>query len=339
MGCSMAVNNHPLSMLSPPHWAQRFRSDDVDEVREFVNRGWGQHSRVVRGGGALGFEQSWLRGMTVAAGWVRCGLPETLRATARGPILHVQAPTGSVYRFGRRQHTADPQTVTFLPPTWEYTLDRPPGTAVAISVGEADLSDEVTARLSGSRGELVFSARALTRRGAARTRLLACIAEFVRSTAPATERLPHAHAEARLIAAVADLLLAAPAVVRTQEVASARIAKLEEWIEAHLDQPLTLGRLCLAAGVGERALQKAFESRRGMSPMRYVAERRLAAARRLLTEADPNHDVTRIAVSLGFSHTGRFAVLYRQAFGETPSQTLRRAGRWDTSHHLSRTGT
>jgi transcriptional regulator GlxA family with amidase domain len=64
-----------------------------------------------------------------------------------------------------------------------------------------------------------------------------------------------------------------------------------------------------------------------MSPMRFVAERRLAAARRLLTVSSPNHDVTRIAMSLGFGHTGRFALLYRQAFGETPSQSLRRATR------------
>ncbi len=48
---------------------------------------------------------------------------------------------------------------------------------------------------------------------------------------------------------------------------------------------------------------------------------------RILTIPAPNHDVTRVAMSLGFGHTGRFALLYRQAFGETPSQSLRRATR------------
>jgi len=65
-----------------------------------------------------------------------------------------------------------------------------------------------------------------------------------------------------------------------------------------------------------------------MSPMRYVAERRLAAARRLLTCADASDDVTHVAVRLGFGHVGRFAALYRQAFGESPSQSLRRAARF-----------
>jgi transcriptional regulator GlxA family with amidase domain len=80
------------------------------------------------------------------------------------------------------------------------------------------------------------------------------------------------------------------------------------------------------AGVGQRALEKVFESRRGMSPLRFVTERRLAAAHRMLIRgAAPDEDVTRVALGLGFGHPGRFAALYRQAYGESPSQSLRRA--------------
>jgi AraC-like DNA-binding protein len=61
--------------------------------------------------------------------------------------------------------------------------------------------------------------------------------------------------------------------------------------------------------------------------MRFVIERRLAQARRQLTEPGARKDVTQVAVRLGFHHTGRFAALYRQAFGESPSQSLRRARR------------
>jgi transcriptional regulator GlxA family with amidase domain len=35
--------------------------------------------------------------------------------------------------------------------------------------------------------------------------------------------------------------------------------------------------------------------------------------------------VTDVAMSLGFPELGRFAVLYRESFGETPSDTKRRA--------------
>jgi AraC family ethanolamine operon transcriptional activator len=37
--------------------------------------------------------------------------------------------------------------------------------------------------------------------------------------------------------------------------------------------------------------------------------------------------VTSIASSLGFTELGRFAVRYRNLFGETPSQTLQRPTR------------
>jgi transcriptional regulator GlxA family with amidase domain len=103
-----------------------------------------------------------------------------------------------------------------------------------------------------------------------------------------------------------------------------RVRDLEGWIEAHLGDPITLGGLCRVAGVGARCLQRTFEYRRGVSPMRFVAERRLAATHRALLHALPGASVTRIALANGFDHVGRFAQLYREVLGELPSQTLAR---------------
>ena len=48
------------------------------------------------------------------------------------------------------------------------------------------------------------------------------------------------------------------------------------------------------------------------------------SARYALLEADRQHEsVTGIALENGFTELGRFAVRYRQMFGETPSETLR----------------
>jgi AraC-like DNA-binding protein len=38
-------------------------------------------------------------------------------------------------------------------------------------------------------------------------------------------------------------------------------------------------------------------------------------------------DVTDVTSALGFTHLGRFAIAYREVFGEPPSQTLRRRRR------------
>jgi AraC family transcriptional regulator, ethanolamine operon transcriptional activator len=326
MPCSpSALRLKHSDIQSPPSWAQHFHSNDIDEVRDFVGRRWGFHSRVVRGTGLYRFGQSLLAGKKAATGWVAASLGETIRGASREALLHLAMPAGSEYRVGRRRYVASAGTVTFIAPGWEYTLHRPAGRASAISVDGKQLREEATARMSGACNDLVFRTRSMALGEPAEAKLHAAMARFVESSTAACAS--SAHGEAALLDALAELLLVESIVVRSQTISAARLADLETWIDAHLERPITVGRLCQVAGVGERALQKAFESRRGMSPMRFVAERRLAVARRLLTVADSNHDVTRVAMSLGFGHTGRFAMLYRQAFGESPSQSRQRATR------------
>ena len=114
---------------------------------------------------------------------------------------------------------------------------------------------------------------------------------------------------------------------RIAPLSASRLDRVEDWIEAHIGEVITLGRLCEVAQVGSRALQLAFERRHGMSPMRFVFERRLAAAQRRLSSAEAGDDVTAVATRLGFTHLGRFSIAYRAAFGESPSQTLQRSPR------------
>jgi hypothetical protein len=68
----------------PPQSPQRFRTDDLDEVRESVARFSGHHSRVVRGTGPLGFEQARLTGASVTMAWISTGLATTVRGAVGG---------------------------------------------------------------------------------------------------------------------------------------------------------------------------------------------------------------------------------------------------------------
>src|SRR5436190_4413075 len=52
---------------------------------------------------------------------------------------------------------------------------------------------------------------------------------------------------------------------------------------------------------------------------------RLAAAHASLVEGSNGTSITEVAARFGFGHFGRFAQDYRQRFGETPSETLRRS--------------
>ena len=96
-----------------------------------------------------------------------------------------------------------------------------------------------------------------------------------------------------------------------------------DYIEANLDQPITLTDLVATTGVAGRTLFMHFKSFKGVSPMRYLRNARLMRVRQSLLRADPEASVTEVAMSLGFTHMGRFSVAYRRYFGESPSQTLR----------------
>ena len=106
------------------------------------------------------------------------------------------------------------------------------------------------------------------------------------------------------------------------------IARFEEFLAAHPDQPLYLTEICAGIGVAERTLRAACDEHLGMGPIRYLTLRRMYLVRRALQHADPSKStVTRIVTDHGFWELGRFSVAYRTLFGEPPSETLRRHAR------------
>jgi AraC-like DNA-binding protein len=140
------------------------------------------------------------------------------------------------------------------------------------------------------------------------------------ASAPRAEQL-----EARLCSWMVDQALGIRPSSSTPALAIQRIRMVEEWIDAHLADPITLGRLCAVAGVGDRYLESAFRAHRGQTPLRFVVARRLAWVRRSLLESKPGESVTQLAHDAGFVHLGRFAARYRSSYNESPSATLRRS--------------
>lgn len=101
------------------------------------------------------------------------------------------------------------------------------------------------------------------------------------------------------------------------------VLRARDYIEAHLQQPLSLAILTHATGVSARTLEKAFQDFLGVTLVRYIKTRRLHAARQSLIKAEPHSGaVTKIALSFGLSHLGYFSHDYKQLFGESPSTTL-----------------
>lgn len=103
-----------------------------------------------------------------------------------------------------------------------------------------------------------------------------------------------------------------------------RLRQLEDHIEAHLDQPLTVADLARAVNSSVRLVQQLFARERGTTPMAHIRRLRLERVRHDLLHPGPDTRVLQTAARWGFDHPGRFAAAYQQAYGESPSATLAR---------------
>jgi AraC-like DNA-binding protein len=101
-----------------------------------------------------------------------------------------------------------------------------------------------------------------------------------------------------------------------------QVRRVEEYIAANWNRPITVEALSAAAGASARSIFKAFRDSRECSPMAFVKGIRLQHARRMLLEPDSTTTVVSTAFACGFLNPGHFARDYRLAFGELPSATL-----------------
>lgn len=97
-----------------------------------------------------------------------------------------------------------------------------------------------------------------------------------------------------------------------------------EFMDANATNDIALGDIAEAVHVTPRAVQYMFRHHLDTTPLQYLRRLRLHYAHQQLLAADRSTDtVTAIAARWGFAHTGRFAVLYRQTYGQSPHTTLR----------------
>ena len=314
-----------MKSLSAPPWAKTFRSDDLDEIRAFIGNKDGWHSRVARRDVPMGYSMYVLNGRHTTCGGSESAVEQTVRGFVLGPILYLSVPAGSTYRVGRRVSApVGAAAVVMTPAGWEYTRASPPGSLFAIEVQQRTLSRELESRRPQGGAGWVRRLEILELSSAHRAALVSAALELMDATRPGSDSRRLAVAEGRVVSLVADLALRESVDDHPGGLAQCRANDLEGWIDAHIDEPITLGRLCQVAGVGARCLQKTFAFRRGTSPMRFVTERRLATAHHRLDHATADTSVTSVALELGFSHLGRFAQRYSEVIGESPSDTLAR---------------
>jgi AraC-like DNA-binding protein len=113
---------------------------------------------------------------------------------------------------------------------------------------------------------------------------------------------------------------------RPEALAPEYLRRVEDYIIAHAREDIAMRDLVRAAGCSARAIFHGFRRHQGVSPMRYLRDYRLALTRDELLQSDrTGRSVTEAATACGFTHMSKFTARYKLRFGETPSDTRRRA--------------
>jgi AraC-like DNA-binding protein len=101
------------------------------------------------------------------------------------------------------------------------------------------------------------------------------------------------------------------------------LLEAEHYAEGRCEDDIGVDDMARAAGVSVSTLSRAFLRHRGYSPSAFIKRARLSRAKTLL-ETGAASTVVGVALRCGFTNPSRFAQEYREAFGESPTETLRR---------------
>jgi AraC-like DNA-binding protein len=106
-------------------------------------------------------------------------------------------------------------------------------------------------------------------------------------------------------------------------IAPKHVRMAERYVQENYRTPITIDDLTKVTGVSARCLFEGFKNFRSTTPMKYLLQVRLARAHDACLHADKSQSVTQIATDHGFTQLGRFSIVYKQVFGESPSDTLK----------------
>ena len=122
---------------------------------------------------------------------------------------------------------------------------------------------------------------------------------------------------------LASLVLYANEQPKEKNTPFSSLSHAEEYICANLKNPVTRDILVDVSGRSIRSLSRSFQQKHGIGPMTFLRRRRLQAIYLDLLGAEPGSTtVIHVVTSYGFTHSGKFSIEYKAAFGESPSATL-----------------
>jgi AraC family transcriptional regulator len=100
-----------------------------------------------------------------------------------------------------------------------------------------------------------------------------------------------------------------------------KLSRVQELIESRLNADLSLQELAAEVGYSRSHFLRAFHATTGVTPHRYVLNRRIERARRLLSGTDMT--IAQVAYCCGFSSQAHLTLAFRKLCGITPGEYRR----------------
>jgi AraC-like DNA-binding protein len=107
----------------------------------------------------------------------------------------------------------------------------------------------------------------------------------------------------------------------TQEQQSHPLSIVTDFIQKHLDEPITVETLAQLAHISKPTLYRYFKQHYALSPIDFINHERLTKAVKLMDSTKKNVQV--IAQEVGFNNTSYFIKLFHLRFGVTPKQYVK----------------
>ncbi len=321
----------PLSRFS------LFHTTDLDEARDRVAHVFCEHELRVSGRAAqvdTRMQHAPIKGVSLNR--LRYGPTVEIDVGCLQDFLLVMMPTGGKadIRCGKQAIHSSPELASVVTPTQYLSQTVYDGCDQIMVKIDRTLLENVCAQHLGHplREPLEFRLGfEMSSRGGVSWQALVSwlVSEFEQGAPMLGSSLVSAQVEHLL---VTTLLMAQPNNYRDEllnpapSIAPRHVRRVEEYIQAHADEDLTIGDLAACAKVSTSALFAGFREFRSTTPMAYLKSVRMQRVRDELRDpASAEKTVTAIAVRWGFNHLGHFAADYKNRFGECPSRTREKA--------------
>ena len=102
-----------------------------------------------------------------------------------------------------------------------------------------------------------------------------------------------------------------------QALSSGRLRRVLEYVDAHLEEEISLSTLAHQSGTSPFHFARLFKRRTGLAPHQFIIQKRMERARSLLSDADLS--ITEVAFRCGFSQQSHFTSTFRRTVGVSPS--------------------